>query len=189
MKIYLITHAHTEQMPEVAVDGWRLSARGEEQARKLAAAPFWANVDRVVVSSEPKALATVADVVNARRLSVWIDSRFDELRRSGWCENYGEQVAAVFAEPSRSVNGWEAAEAVRARVRTGLADLQSRFAGETLALVGHGLCLSLLRAAILGQATVDFSAWQRLIFGTYGSISLDPPRLLEDFAVSDTPQR
>jgi broad specificity phosphatase PhoE len=189
MKIYLVTHAHTEQIPGVAADAWRLSARGNKEAASLADAPFWGQIDRVVVSSEPKTLLTVGEVVSQRRLPIWIDSRFDELRRRGWTEDYASQVAEVFAEPTKAIGGWEAADAVRARALNGLAGLQRRFQGETLALVGHGLCLSILRAAILGQATVDFSAWQRLSFATYALIELTPPTVLTDFPLNAKPVR
>jgi broad specificity phosphatase PhoE len=184
MRIYLITHAHTEQVPGVAADEWRLSDRGVEQAAALASAPFWAQVDRVIVSAEPKTLLTVAEVVEQRNIPVWVDTRFDELRRTGWIEEYAAQVAQVFAHPAHSVSGWEPADSVQARVQSGLADLKQRFAGETLALVGHGLCLSLLRARLVGLPTADLSHWRRLAFGSYACISLDPPAMLEDFAPS-----
>lgn len=181
MRIYLITHAHTEQNRDVAADTWRLSASGIEQAARLAEAPFWDEIDRVVISAEPKTWLTIADVVALRILPVWIDSRFDELRRSGWTEEYATHVASVFAHPTTEVKEWEAADSVRKRVNAGLADLQRRFGGETLALVGHGLCLSILRAELLGVAHVDFSSWQRLAFGSYALISLAPPAVIEDF--------
>ncbi|MCC6456484.1 MAG: histidine phosphatase family protein [Caldilineaceae bacterium] len=184
MRIYLITHAHTEQVPHVAADVWRLSDRGNEQAAALAGAPFWAQVDRVVVSAEPKTLLTVAGVVERRKIPVWVDSRFDELRRSGWIEDYAAQVEQVFAQPERSISGWEAAASVRMRVQSGLADLKRRFAGERMALVGHGICLSLLRAGLLGLPTADLSHWRRLAFGSYAYVCLDPPAILQDFAQS-----
>jgi broad specificity phosphatase PhoE len=184
MRIYLITHAHTEQIHSVAADAWRLSARGNEQAAALADAPFWAQVDRIVVSAEPKTLLTVAGVVERRKIPVWVDSRFDELRRTDWIEDYGAQVAQVFAHPEHSISGWEPANSVQLRVRSGLADLKLRFAGETLALVGHGICLSLLRAWLLGLPTADLSHWQRLAFGSYAYVCLDPPAVLEDFVQS-----
>ncbi len=181
MQIVLITHAHTEQMRDVAVDAWRLSARGVEQAAALANAPFWANIDRVIVSSEPKTWLTIADVVAARHLPVWVDCRLDELRRCGWHVDYAAQVAEVFAHPSQSVAGWEAADSAIRRVLECVADLQSRFAGETIALVGHGICLSLLRAKLMGRSHVTLVEWQRLAFGSYALASLAPPTLLEDF--------
>jgi broad specificity phosphatase PhoE len=189
MRVYLITHAHTEQIAGVAADAWRLSMRGIEQAARLAESPFWQQVNRIVVSAEPKSWLTVAKVAAERNLPVWIDSRFDELRRTGWIDDYAAQVARVFAQPTTQVMGWEAAESVRRRVQAGLADLQVRFAGETLALVGHGLSLSVLRADLLGLAQADFSAWQRLAFGSYALISLTPPTVIEDFRFSDERMR
>jgi broad specificity phosphatase PhoE len=182
--MYWITHAHTEQIAGVAADAWRLSARGIEQAGALTSAPLWEQLDRVVVSSEPKTWLTVAKAVEEWRLPVWVDCRFDELRRGGWCEDYAAQVAAAFADPLQSIPGWETVESVRERAWRGLADLQQRFAGETLALVGHGICISVLRAMILGHDHVDLNAWQRLSFGSCATISLDPPAVLDDFPLN-----
>jgi broad specificity phosphatase PhoE len=186
MRIYLVTHAHTEQTPGVVADAWHLSPRGVEQATALAAAPFWDEVDRVVVTSEPKTYLTVAEIVRELNLPVWVDCRFDELRRGGWVEDYSAQVAAAFADPARSIGEWESVDSVRQRALMGLADVQKRFAGETVALVGHGICLSILRAEILGLTHVDFTSWQRLSFGSYASISLNPAGILSDFPLSQS---
>lgn len=189
MRIYLITHAHTEQAPDVAIDHWMLSMKGIDQTRELAKQSFWGDVDRVVISSEAKTYLTIAEVARARSLPIWVDSRFDELRRSGWIEDYSRQVCAVFAEPSRSVGNWESVDHVRQRAVSGLAALQARCSGQTLALVGHGLCLSILRAEALGLGQVDFSAWQRLSFGSFASITLNPLALLSDFSYSESSVR
>jgi broad specificity phosphatase PhoE len=190
MRIYLITHAHTEQLPDVPSDAWRLSARGQEQAAELARAPFWDEVDRIVVSSEPKSLLTIADIATNRNLPVWIDSRFDELRRGGWSEDYARQVAALFAEPESSIGGWESAAGVRERAWQGFVELQHRFGDERVALVGHGLCLSIVRAAVVGKTHVDFSDWQRLRFADYATVELgNPSRLLADFSLDATTVR
>lgn len=189
MRMFLITHAHTEQVADVAADAWRLSSRGGEQAASLAGASFWDVVDRVVVSAEPKTFLTVAGVVAERNLPVWIDSRFDELRRAGWIDDYAAQVEKVFTYPMQSVAGWESADAVRTRLQLGLADLQRRFVGETVALVGHGICLSLLRSRLLGLPTVNFLDWQQLSFGSYAYVNLDPPAVLEDFPMSSVAVR
>jgi broad specificity phosphatase PhoE len=184
MRIYLITHAHTEQVAGVAADTWQLSLRGVEQASKLAESPIWTQISQVVISSEPKTWLTVETVVRQRHLPVWIDSRFDELRRSEWIEDYAAQVAKVFAQPVHPINGWEAAETVRLRALAGLADLSRRFPDQTLAVVGHGLCLSIVRSAILGHQQADFSTWRHLSFATHALISLHPSILIDDFETS-----
>ena len=185
MQIYLISHAHTEQVPEVDADRWVLSQKGKNQSRELAEQPFWSDVDQIVVSSEQKTFLTIADIAHSHAIPVWIDSRFDELRRTGWIADYSRQVAEVFANPVRSVAGWESVDMVRDRALRGLADLRVRFEGQTLALVGHGLCLSIIRAEALRLSQVDFSAWQRLSFGSFASIGLNPLRLISDFSFSE----
>jgi broad specificity phosphatase PhoE len=189
MRIYLITHAHTEAVPDMAADVWRLSVRGQAQAATLASDTFWDEVDRLIVTSEAKTWLTVAEVVQQRKLPVWIDGRLDELRRGGWVEDYASQVAAAFAVPAESVGGWESIESLRQRALAAVDDLSLRFRGETLALVGHGLCLSTLRAMWLGLDRVDFAAWQRLSFATYATVNLDPLRWEQDFLQAETPER
>jgi broad specificity phosphatase PhoE len=189
MRIYLITHAHTEAMPDVAADVWRLSERGQAQAAALAACAFWGEVDCVVVTSEAKTWLTVADMVQGRKLPVWIDGRLDELRRGGWVEDYASQVSAAFAAPVHSIGGWESIATLQQRAQAAIDDLAQRFRGKTLALVGHGICLSTLRATWLGLDRVDFVAWQRLSFATYATVNLDPLRWERDFPQAKSPAR
>ena len=184
MKIYLITHAHTEQVQGVAVDAWQLSPRGRDEALHLAQAALWDDVAQIVVSAEPKSWLTVAELARERALPVWVDSRLDELRRGGWIEDYARQVQAIFAEPRRAVGEWEAVDSVRQRAVAALDDLARRFAGETIAVVGHGLCLSIVRGYILGDEQINFHAWRRLAFGSYATVTWAPAQVLEDFPVA-----
>lgn len=181
MKIHLITHAHTQIDPSAASDTWHLSSRGVEQAQKLATAPFWDEVTQIVVSSEAKTWLTVAQVAAARSLPVWVDSRFDELRRGGWTADYADVVATAFSTPSRAIAGWESVQSLQARVGAGLDALQNRFGAHVIALVGHGIAMSVLRAMILGQDRVDPAMWSRLAFGSYASVELATMRVISDF--------
>jgi len=185
MQIVLITHAHTEAVREAVADVWRLSDEGEAQAARLAHADFWPEVDRVVVSSEAKTRLTVAAICRARNLPVRVDARFDELRRSGWVEGYADAVMAALAQPEISHAGWEPAASALRRGLEGLASLRRRFPGETVALVGHGLQLSLLRAHLMGRTTVDPDAWARLPFAAVARIDPDGPRVLADFPFAE----
>lgn len=181
MLAYLITHAATVKEPLRAADAWGLSAAGQAQAERLAAAPFWATVTQVIVSSEPKALATVSGIVAERTLPVWVDCRLDELRRTGWVDDYGAHVAQVFARPDLSVGSWEPASSALRRVCGAMAAVERRFRGQTVAVVGHGLSLSLLRAHYLGYAQARFDDWTRLAFGTVAAVELPQGRFVHDF--------
>ncbi len=180
--LYLITHAHTRPDPEEAATRWRLSTLGEEQAAALARAPFWAQVDRLLLSREPKARLTVAPLLAHYSLPVTVDARFDELARGkAWIPDYAARVAHAFAHPSQSAGGWEPAAQALARFLDGVADARQRFPGQTLALVGHGLTLSLYRAHLLGQARVRMEDWQHLAFASVARVDLEHGVLEMDF--------
>lgn len=189
MLVYLITHVATTQQRALDADQWGLADEGRAQAAKLALAPFWQSIDQVVVSSEPKTRLSVADVVAQRGLPVWVDSRLDELRRGGWVENYGAHVAQVFARPDEPHGGWEPARRALARVLAAMQDIERRFRDQEVAVVGHGLTLSLLRAHYLGEARVCYEAWARLSFGAVAAVELPGGRWVQDFALEQTSQR
>lgn len=189
MKVHLITHAHTQIDPNAASDTWQLSCRGLEQAERLSKERFWDEVTQIVVSSEAKTWLTVAQVAADRSLPVWVDSRFDELRRSGWTENYTDAVATAFANPSSPIAGWESVQSLQGRVGAGLVALQNRFGGEMIALVGHGIAMSVLRAMMLGQERVDVAAWSRLAFGSYAIVDLASKRVIADFQFEERSTR
>ena len=184
-RLYLITHAHTAADPGTDARLWRLSPTGDDQAARLAAAPWWDTVDAIVLSSEAKTRLTVAPVLAQRKLPVVVDPRFDELKRGGWCDDYAGQVQRMFAAPDMAVGGWESATAALIRVRAGMADLHARHPDGILALVSHGLVLSLYRAHLLGLPQVRFVDWQQLSFAAVAQVTLAPETgegvLVQDF--------
>ena len=180
-RLYLITHAHTAADPATDARLWRLSPTGVDQAARLAAAPWWDDVDAIVLSSEAKTRLTVAPLLAQRDLPVVIDARFDELKRGGWCDDYAGQVQRMFAVPDTAVDGWECAASALARVRAGMADLHAHHPHGTLALVSHGLVLSIYRAHVLGLPRVRFTDWQQLSFAAVAVVAGAPPVLVQDF--------
>lgn len=180
-QLYLITHAHTQIDAGVDATRWHLSPRGQVQAHRLAEQPFWPQVDQIILSSEAKTRLTIAPVLMQRDLPVIMEPQFDELRRPGWVEDYQAQVAQAFALPDQPAGEWESAAHAQQRMVHGIAALGRRFAGQTLALVGHGLTLSLYRAALLGQSRVILAEWQRLSFAAVALVELETGRLLQDF--------
>jgi broad specificity phosphatase PhoE len=181
MLLYLITHAHTHPDRNTEATRWSLSETGQQQAELLARQPFWDQVDRIVVSSEAKTTLTIRPVLARRNLPVWIDLRFDELRRGGWVADYPAQVHQALANPTVAVGGWEPANQALQRFLAGIGDVRVRFAGETLALVGHGLTLSLYRAYLLAQPQVDLEEWRQLSFAAVALVDATQGKLLQDF--------
>lgn len=181
MRLYLITHAHTQQDRTADATHWQLSVQGVEQAQRLAQQPFWAEVGQIVLSSEAKTALTVAPVLAERNLPVWVDARFDELHRPGWVKEYALQVQQAFVQPAQKAGEWEAADAARQRFLAGLATVIDKFAESTVALVGHGLTLSLYRAWLLGHPQVEFADWQQLSFAAVALVDPIAGTLLQDF--------
>jgi broad specificity phosphatase PhoE len=185
--VYLMTHAHTRQVPHLASREWELSDTGLAQAAALADAPFWPDVGPVVVSSEPKTRLTVEPAVARYGLPVYVDTRFDELRRGGWIEDYAATVRAALANPEESIAGWESALAAQQRALAGLADLETRFGAQAVEIVicGHGISLSLVRAWFQGRSHVDADEWQRLPFGAWAAIDTTKRCVVQDFELGD----
>jgi broad specificity phosphatase PhoE len=182
MRLYLITHAHTQQVREVAVTRWHLSASGAHQAQVLAQQPFWSQVQQIVLSSEAKTWLTVEAVLAQYALPVLRDARFDELRRGAYGNfDYAERVGQAFAHPEQPAEDWEPASAAQSRFLAGLADLCQQQPQATLALVGHGLTLSLYRAWLLGAAQVALADWRNLSFAAVALVDPLASTLLQDF--------
>jgi broad specificity phosphatase PhoE len=181
MKLYLITHARTQLERATAVAQWRLSDLGVQQAELLAQQPFWSSIQRIALSSEPKTRLTIEPLLAQHPLPVQVDARFDELRRPSWVEDYGARVQQAFAHPDEPAGEWEAAHWARQRFLVGIADLCHQFRGETVALVGHGLTLSLYRAYLLGKPRVDLDEWRQLSFAAVALVDPVAKRLIQDF--------
>lgn len=181
-ELYLITHAHTRQQPGTNAREWALSEIGQEQAAALATLPLWSGVGRIILSSEPKTRLTVEPSIAAHKLDVLIDPRFDELQRGPtFVDDYVGRVAQVFAHPTQSIGGWEPAAEALARIQAGLTELKVRFPDDNLALIGHGLTLSLYRAYLIKQEFVDLDDWRRLSFAAVARVDLVHDELLSDF--------
>lgn len=181
-KLYLVAHACTRQVPDTDAALWQLNELGQEQAAALARQPFWDEVDRLLLSCEPKTRLTVAPLLEEIQIPVAEDARFNELRRtSEWTSDYTARVAEVFRRPRQSVAGWETAAAALTRFCAGIDAWATRHPQETLALVGHGLTFSLYRAHLLGLPTVHLQDWCELSFAAVARV--EGGRIVEDFAV------
>ncbi|MDE0631971.1 MAG: phosphoglycerate mutase family protein [Caldilineaceae bacterium] len=181
-KLYLIAHACTRQVPDTDAAHWQLNELGRVQAEALARQPFWDEVDRLLLSCEPKTRLTVAPLLKGKELPVDEDDRFNELHRSPeWTNDYTARVAEVFRRPRESVAGWEPAADALTRFRAGIDDWAARHPHDTLAVVGHGLTFSLYRAHLLGLPAVPLQDWQQLSFAAVACVQ--DGRIVDDFAV------
>lgn len=154
-RVYLIRHAHTEPRPDIPSPEWGLTDEGRAAARALALRDDWLDVALVAASPEPKARATAEPIAEAAALDLRLEP---DLREAGrpWVD--GDYVAAARRYLSgEELPGWEPAADVRERMERAVRTL-AREAGDSLAVVSHGLALTLL---------LDLTAdeWESMPFG------------------------
>jgi 2,3-bisphosphoglycerate-dependent phosphoglycerate mutase len=165
------------------VETWPLSDLGHEQAQKLAALPFWQDVQIICSSTEPKALQTAQIVATRRNLPIEPILDLRELRRSGDpVPDYEAAVQAALQNPSSSVNGWEPAGEAQTRTVTAIERLLILHEDKTLAVVSHGLVLTLYLADLTDTApTLDL--WKSLPFASAIQVNPETRTILNRFAI------
>lgn len=161
-KLRYITHPEVTVDPSVAVTSWNLSPVGIARAHAIARQPWAPAIGRIVSSDEAKAVQTAEILAEPLGLDVEVRDSLRENDRSatGFVapERFEALADAFFAEPSRSVAGWERAIDAQQRVGAGLADLLTAEADAVgtmpdaeIAVVGHGAVGTLWYCSLTGQ--------------------------------------
>jgi broad specificity phosphatase PhoE len=166
-KQVLIRHAAVTVDPHERSDQWALSADGLNAASQLRADPDLAAATRIYSSPEPKALAT-AHAMAGERLVVALPKLVELDRRSaGWlgsADEYAALVAEILEQPEFSIRGCEPAVAAQARVVAEIDRLARDAGGEAIAVVTHGIVLTLYVSWLRGLPAPDLDLWRRLRF-------------------------
>lgn len=153
-----VSHPNVQVDPGVPVPRWSLSPIGRERARQLLTMPWVPAVARVLSSPETKAIETASIVADHLGLAVEIRADTGEIDRSatGFVPpaRHEELADAFFAQPARSVEGWERALDAQARIADALADVVARPVDEPddVLVVGHGGVGTLLYCQLAGLA-------------------------------------
>jgi broad specificity phosphatase PhoE len=183
--IYLIRHPHTAVDLSMPAETWNLSAEGCRQLADLLQAPIWPHVTAIYPSQERKAIVPAKEVALRYRLNVIPRAAFGEVDR-GACTppdraGYEAAVAAFFADPDGHPHGWEPASAVLERMLLEMDRVLSwHHADESIAIVGHGLALTVYMAHLRGVApTLD--DWRAIGFCTIATIRRETMGVLTGF--------
>jgi broad specificity phosphatase PhoE len=156
--VILVRNAMPVVQPGVHPVRWRLDDLGRSAVASLAqslpdelASPIWS-------SSEARAEET-AEVLLASRADPRAELRLDpDLREVGrptsWSSTYPEDLAGYFRHGDRP--GWEPATAVLTRVSSAIDRAVREAAGVPVAVVTHGLALSLYVGASCGLRPAGF---------------------------------
>jgi len=139
-----LTHADVVIDPDVPVARWGLSPLGIDRVRAMLGQPWVPAIRRVISSGETKAIETATILADHLAVEVEIRPGTGENDRTatGYLprDEFDEVADTFFAEPDRSVRGWERAEDAQARIVAQLADLVAPEEGGRgdVAVVGHG---------------------------------------------------
>ncbi len=152
-----VTHPQVVMDASVPVPQWGLSAVGRQRARAFASHPLLAAVSRIVSSDERKAREVGAILAEATGAPVRIDPDCGENDRSstGFLppDRFEAVADAFFAEPDRSVEGWETARAAQARIVAAFERaIGAHDPASPLVFTGHGAVGTLLKCHLGGRA-------------------------------------
>ena len=149
MRLYLVRHAAVTVRPDVPAEQWHLSPEGRAGAIALADDPCWPNAALVYTSPEPKAVATAQRIAARHGLAIVIERDLREVDGRTWTpDDYREVVRRYLA--GEAVDSWEARDGARERIRLCIERIAAQQAGSEIAIVSHGLVLTLYVSDLLG---------------------------------------
>jgi 2,3-bisphosphoglycerate-dependent phosphoglycerate mutase len=168
-RLYLVRHACTHMTGDTA-EHWPLSKEGQREANALARQDFWQQIDRLFSSPEPKALQTTEPTTRRWGIPLETVDCLHELRRPRLVSDYQKLIEQFFAAPQKSVAGMKPAAQVAERITRCIKELVAAHPGQTLAVVSHGLVLTLFLAQ-LEDRWPTVAEWRAVPFA--GSIIVD----------------
>ena len=150
-----ITHPNVAIDPSTPVPEWGLSDEGRRRAHTMLDQPWTASIERIVSSTETKAVETAEILATHLRLAVEARPGIGENDRSatGFVppEEFEALADAFFADPHTSVQGWERAIDAQQRIVQGLEDLLTTGEDDRdIAVIGHGGVGTLLYCHLAG---------------------------------------
>ena len=150
MVSFFLTHAEVVVDPARPIESWGLSVDGRARAAGAVDVAWLPGVRRIVSSTERKAIDTAEVLASAAGVVPESDAALGEIDRSATgylpLDEFEGVVDAFFAEPERSVRGWERAVDAQARI----VDAVRRVSADgDVTIVSHGAVGALLLADLL----------------------------------------
>lgn len=148
-----LTHPEVAIDPAVPVPDWSLNASGRRRERDLAQR-MPGQAIQVISSAERKAVETAEPLAGRADLPLEIRPELHENDRAstGFLPpaEFGQVADTFFADPTRSVRGWERATDAQSRISTAVDRALTRYQGQAVVFTGHGAVGSLLYCAFAG---------------------------------------
>lgn len=155
--LIFLRHGKPKVDSETPVSKWSLSDAGAQQAEETANGPEFQDVDVVIVSGEEKALQTVLPLAKkfGKESEIIRESQISELDRDkgGFLDplTYEGAVHKTLTVRDVSVHDWETGSHALNRFSKAIEEIDQRFEGKKILIVGHGMTMNLYFAKVLGE--------------------------------------
>ncbi len=178
--LYLIRHARSQMMGD-EIERWPLSEEGKRETGVLARQNFWREIELIFSSPEPKALLTAKPSAHRWGIPLEVVNCLHELHRPRLVQDYDMTVARLFAEPETVIAGMEPATQAAERITHCLKELVASHPEQTLAVVSHGLILTLFLAQLENRRPT-VSEWRAIPFTGLAVMDTATWRLIKDWS-------
>ncbi|BAV51715.1 phosphoglycerate mutase [Mesorhizobium sp. 113-1-2] len=188
--LYYVTHPQVQIDAAVPVPEWGLSDIGRARAVAMLDQPWVGSIRRIVSSGERKAIETGEILARHLRLAVEVRERMHENDRSATGFLPPPEFEAVadqfFANPHKSVRGWERAIDAQQRIVSEVAAVIGGDEAGDIAVVGHGGVGTLLLLSLSGRE-ISRDADQPAGGGNYFAYDIGARRVIHGWRPIDRP--
>jgi broad specificity phosphatase PhoE len=188
--LYYVTHPQVQIDAAVPVPEWGLSDIGRARAVAMLDQPWVGSIRRIVSSGERKAIETGEILARHLRLAVEVRERMHENDRSATGFLPPPEFEAVadqfFANPHKSVRGWERAIDAQQRIVSEVAAVIGGDEAGDIAVVGHGGVGTLLLLSLSGRE-ISRDADQPAGGGNYFAYDIGARRVVREWRPIDRP--
>ncbi len=183
--LYLVRHAAPAPDPRRSPAEWRLSVDGRRAAEQLAADWPGGVLAALYSSPEPKAIQTAEPLAKRFGIDVQVRECLHEVQRpTGWLEDYRRRVADYLS--GGTLNGWEPLPAAQQRIVACVRAVAAEAGEGPVAVVSHGMALTLLLAALRGGPP-SFTEWRFMLMPSVAEIDPSAWQLVRPFEIPTGP--
>jgi broad specificity phosphatase PhoE len=174
--LIFLRHGKTKVTGEKPVSQWDLSETGYTQAEEVAKNPEFLDVDVIIVSGEEKAYQTVLPLAKAigKESEIIREPQISELDRDkgGHLDHhtYEKYVHETFMNRDMPAPNWETANHALERFSKAIKEIDHRYEGKKILIVGHGMTFNLYFAKVLGELDKIAERFARNTFCDWGVI-------------------
>ena len=182
-KLILVRHAEVQIEKEIDPTLWKLSPEGRESIHQLSKANVWRDIQKIYTSPETKAIETAQILAAHHRLDVETIEDLREVDRShgGFLPHYEEAAKEFFTKEGENIFGWERAIDAEGRIVRGIERLVRANRESSIAVVSHGLVLTLYVTFITSRRGERLNVWKKIGFPAYMVLNRQTGNVIKDW--------